>query len=589
MDQLIVFAVLLLALGLFAWGRIRHDLVALISLMILVLTGIVKAGEAFIGFGHAAVITVASVLVIGKALEFSGLTEWLGKGVMRIGNNPYLQVFALSALTAGASAFMNNVGALAIMMPIALHLSRKTGYSPSFILMPIAFASLLGGMTTLIGTPPNIIVSAFREEATGRTFAMFDYAPVGIVIAFAGVVFISLAAFKLLPHRKSQKSGADLFDINDYITEVVVAPNSKLIGKGVSDWGKISQTKVQILGLIRANRRIHAPDPEETLLEGDILILETDADELKAVMDNTGVALIGDKKVPDHPQGAGNIAVVEAVVMAGSSLLGRSVSDIGLRRQHGLNLLAVARREQKIHRRLEHIIFQTGDVLLLQGREDGLHETIASLGCLPLAKRGLRLGYRAKIPAALGIFGAAIAAVVAGLLPVEVAFTLAAMTMVLTGILPLKEVYTSIDWPVVVLLGAMIPVGTALETTGGAQRIADAVLQLANHIPSWGILTIVLVLTMCLSDVINNAATVVLMAPITIGVAKGLGLSVDPFLIAVAIGGSSAFLTPIGHQSNTLVMGPGGYKFTDYWRLGLPLEILIVLIGIPLILMLWPL
>ncbi|HRJ16956.1 MAG TPA: SLC13 family permease, partial [Saprospiraceae bacterium] len=322
---------------------------------------------------------------------------------------------------------------------------------------------------------------------------------------------------------------------------------------------------------------------------GDILILETDADELKAVMDNTGVALIGDKKVPDLSQGAGNIAVVEAVVMAGSSLLGRSVSDIGLRRQHGLNLLAVARREQKIHRRLDRIIFQTGDVLLLQGREDGLHETIASLGCLPLAKRGLRLGYRAKIPAALGIFGAAIAAVVAGLLPVEVAFTLAAMTMVLAGILPIKEVYTSIDWPVVVLLGAMIPVGTALETTGGAQRIADAVLQLANHIPSWGILTIVLVLTMCLSDVINNAATVVLMAPITIGVAKGLGLSVDPFLIAVAIGGSSAFLTPIGHQSNTLVMGPGGYKFTDYWRLGLPLEILIVLIGIPLILMLWPL
>ena len=589
MYQLIVFGVLLLALGLFVWGRIRHDFVALISLMLLVLAGIVNGSDAFAGFGHPAVITVAAVLVIGKALEYSGLVELLGKWVMRIGNNPYLQVFVLSALVAGASAFMNNIGALAIMMPIAMHMARKSGNPPSFILMPIAFASLLGGMTTLIGTPPNIIISAFRAEEMGRPFGMFDFAPVGIVLALVGILFISLASSKLLPKRSSQKSGADLFDISDYITEVVVAPNSKIIGKSIAGWSKISQTKVQILGLIRANRRIHAPDPEETLFEGDILILETDADELKTVMGNTGVTLIGDKQSPDDPEGAKNIAFAEAVVMAGSMLLGRSVADIGLRRQYGLNLLAVARKEQKIHRRLDRIIFQTGDVLLLQGREQGLHETIASLGCLPLAKRELRLGYRTKIPMALGIFGAAIAVVVAGLLPVEVAFTIAAVVMVLAGILPLKDVYTSIDWPVIVLLGAMIPVGTALETTGGAQRIAAVVLYLAKHIPPWVILTIVLVVTMFLSDIINNAATVVLMGPIAVGVAKGMGLSVDPFLMAVAIGGSSAFLTPIGHQSNTLVMGPGGYKFTDYWRLGLPLEVLIVVIGIPLILMVWPL
>jgi di/tricarboxylate transporter len=589
MDHHIVFGTLILVLVLFAWGRIRHDLVALIALCILVIAGTIDPENAFKGFGHPAVITVAAVLVIGKALEFSGVVDLLGKWVMKLGKNLLLQIFALSVLVAVASAFMNNVGALAIMMPVAIHMARKSGNPPSYILMPIAFASLLGGMTTLIGTPPNIIIATFRGDELGEPFGMFAFSPVGIVVAIVGIAFITLAGWRLIPERAAQKSDKELFDIDDYITEVEVVKDSKIKGKRISEIANASKAEVQILGLVRNKKRIHAPDPEETFQLKDIIIIETDADELKTFIKDTGLKLTGGKKFRKDAEGSDKIAISEAIVMSDSSLIGNTAASLRMRSRFGINLLAVARRERKIRRRLDHVIFQTGDVLLLQGREHILHDAITSIGCLPLARRGLRLGYKTKVPLALGVFAVAIALVVAGLLPVQIAFTIAAIAMILTRILPLKELYKSIDWPVIILLGAMIPVGTALETSGGAERIAGVVLDLGNSMPPWAILAIILVVTMFLSDIINNAATVVLMAPVAIGVANGLGFSIDPFLMAVAVGGSCAFLTPIGHQSNTLVMGPGGYKFTDYWRMGLPLEVIIVAIGVPLIMWVWPL
>ncbi|TVQ07299.1 MAG: SLC13 family permease [Bacteroidetes bacterium] len=589
MDHHIVFGVLILALVLFGWGRIRHDFVALISLSVLLIFGIIEPDKAFNGFGHPAVITVAAVLVIGKALEFSGVVDLLGKWVMKLGDNLMLQIFALSVIVAIASAFMNNVGALAIMMPIAIHLARKSGNAPSLILMPIAFASLLGGMTTLIGTPPNIIIATFRGDELGEPFGMFAFAPVGVVIAIAGIAFITLIGWRLLPKRAAKKSDAELFDIDDYITEVLVTDESKVKDVSIEELAEMSKADFQILGLVRSGKRIHAPDADEILLSKDILIIETDTEGLKTFIDDTGVELVGGKKIRKDAVGSDKIAVNEAIVMADSPLLGQTAASLRMRSRYGINLLAVARRQHQIRRRLDHVVFQAGDVLLLQGREHLISDTITSMGCLPLARRGLRLGYKTKIPLALGVFFVAIALVVGGILPVQVAFTMAAIVMVLTGVLPIKEFYRSIDWPVIVLLGAMIPVGIALETSGGAELIAQTVAELGKELQPWALITIILVFTMFLSDIINNAATVVLMAPIAISVAKGLGYSVDPFLMAVAIGGSCAFLTPIGHQSNTLVMGPGGYKFTDYWRMGLPLEIIIVVIGVPLIMWVWPL
>lgn len=589
MEQLIVFGTLVVVMLLFAWGRLRHDVVAMMALFILVLTGVVDAVAAFSGFGHPAVITVAAVLIIGKGLEYSGVVDLLATKVTRIGSNLILQIGALCMLVAVASAFMNNVGALAIFMPVAIYMARANGHAPSLYLMPLAFASLLGGMTTLIGTPPNIIIAIFRQEQGLAGFGMLDFAPVGILIALAGLVFITFIGWRLLPERKTKNDRSELFDIDDYITEVVLGPESKLVGSTIQDLPTISKAEVQVLGIVRKHRRIHAPEPEEELLEGDIIILETDTDELSTFLQDTEATLVGDRKLRREAAGSDQITIMEAVVLADSPLIGKTASSLKMRSRYRTNLLALARKEQKIHRRLDHAIFRTGDVLLLQGRDQDMAATISQIGCLPLARRDLRLDYRTKIPLALSLFGAAILTVIAGLLPVDVAFSLCALVMVLAGSLPLKNVYTSVDWPVIILLAAMIPVGVALETSGGAATMAGLVLWSSNMLPPWAVLAIILVLTMFISDIINNAATVVLMAPIAIHIARDLGHSIDPYLMAVAIGGSSAFLTPIGHQSNTLVMGPGGYKFTDYWRMGLPLELIIVLVGVPAILHFWPL
>ena len=586
-EQHFVFGTLTAVLILFVWGRVRHDIVALLALFTLVVLGIVDPGEAFAGFGHPAVITVAAVLVIGKALEFSGLIDLLGKHVMKVGDSLMVRITTLSVLVAVASAFMNNVGALAIMMPIAIHMARQSGHPVSYYLMPLSFSSLLGGMCTLIGTPPNIIIAEIRAAEAGTAFGLFDYSPVGSVLMVAGVTFVSLLGWRLLPKRETGKGGSELFDIDDYITEVVVEEGAKAEDLTVQELENLSKAEVQLLGLVRSGQRQHAPYPEERVRRGDVLILETDAEDLKTFLNDTGTRLLGDEDLEPGKEGNSKIAVQEAVVMADSSLVGRTASNLRMRRRYGVNLLAVARKEQRIHRRLDHVIFSNGDVLLLQGHEDTLADTIHALGCLPLAKRDLRIGYKTTIPLALAIFGTAIALVVGGLLPVQVAFMIGAIAMVLSGVLPMKHLYTSIDWPVIVLLGAMLPVGAALESTGGAGQVARLLHALAADLPLWAVLGILMVTTMLLSDIINNAATAVLMAPIALGVAHGLELPSDPFLMTVAVGASSAFLTPIGHQSNTLVMAPGGYRFSDYWRMGLPMDIIIVALGVPMILWFW--
>lgn len=588
MEQTIVFLTLLLALILFAWGRIRYDLVSLLALFTLVLFGIVPSDRAFSGFAHPAVITVAAVLLISGGLRNSGLVDLVARWLSRVGDQLLVQISVLSLIIALASAFMNNIGALAILMPVALHMARKSGNSPSFVLMPIAFASILGGMMTLIGTPPNIIIATFRAEAAGTAFGMFDFAPVGLLVAASGLIFVSLIGWRLLPERQSQDSSADLFEIENYITEVEVTEDSKLRGKRFGEIEEFADREIMALGLVRNEVRHHAPPRSEILRLKDILILEADTDALKTFIDETGVKLVGDKQLRKEAEGAEDIETIEAVVMADSPLIGRTAASLRMRRRFGINLLAVARRGQRIQRRLDEVRFQVGDLLLLQGRSINIHDAISTMHCLPLAERELNIGKPRQVIAALIIFVAAIVSVVFGFMPVQIAFSIAAVAMIVSNILPTKDLYQAIDWPVIVLLGAMIPVGEAFESSGGADMITSQMLALAAGFPIWVLLGCLMVVTMFLSDLINNAATVVLMAPIGIRIAEQLSVSIDPFLMAVAVGGSCAFLTPIGHQSNTLVMGPGGYRFSDYWKMGLPLEILIVAVGIPLILFFWP-
>lgn len=583
-----VFASLGVALILFIWGKPRYDIVALLVLIFLTAWGIIPKEEAFVGFGHAAVITVAAVLVVSKALENSGLVNIIVSVMDKLGKNTMLQVGALCTVVAIASGFMNNIGALAIMMPVAIQLARKNNYSPSYILMPIAFASLLGGMNTLIGTPPNIIISAFRSDLVGTPFKMFDFSPVGVILTLIGVVFISLIGWRFIPKRQAAATSDDFFSIDNYITEISIPKGSKLVDQKVNDINTNKEHDIKVLGMVRFKQRIHAPRPNLLLRQDDILILEGDTEDLTKFLEESGAELVGDEALYKDAEGYNDIELMEGIVQEYSPLIGETAVSLGMRSRFAVNLLAISRSSKTFRQRIDHVPFQAGDVLLLQGISTDMPDIFQTLGCLPLAKRSLTIGKPRRTIFALSIFILSILAVVFELLPVAIAFTLASILMVSARILPLKSVYQNIDWPVIVLLAAMIPVGLAFETSGAAQTITVQILNFGAGFPVWALVGTLLLVTMLLSAVINNAATVVLMAPIAISIAGSMDASADPFLMAIAVGASAAFLTPIGHQSNTLVMSPGGYRFGDYWKLGLPLTIIILAIGTPLILLFWP-
>lgn len=588
-DQTIVFATLISALILFIWGKWRFDIVALLALIIVTLTGVISVERAFAGFGHPAVITVAAVLVISRSIFNSGLAEIISKWFEKLGRNVFLQVVVLTGSVTLLSGFMNNIGALALLLPVALQVARKTGTSPSVLLMPLAFGSLLGGLMTMIGTPPNIIVAMYRAEAVGEPFRMFDFTPVGAGVAAAGVLFIALIGWRFLPYRKGQTSSEDLFHIEDYITEVRIQTESPLIGRQIRGMRFPAGVDVNIIGIVRNGRKLVARAGYEKLRKGDKLIVEADSDNLKSFIDWGKLKLAASKTIDREKLGTDEITVMEAVVMEGSPMIRNTAIDLNLRNRFGINLLAISRKGERIIERLGKIKFAPGDVLLLNGPIDTIHQILKELRCLPLAERKLRIGAERRVLKAGLIFGSAILAAAVGLLSVQLAFVIAAVVMVLVNFISVRELYESIDWPIIILLGAMIPVGQALEISGGAETLASQLLHVSGHMTPVATIVILLVATMFLSDIINNAAAAVLMSPIAINLATSMNASADPFLMCVAVGASCAFLTPIGHQSNTLVMGPGGYHFGDYWRMGLPLEVIILLVGVPLILFFWPL
>lgn len=612
-NQIIIFSVLGCALALFVWNRIRFDLVALLALLAVAIAGIVPSEQLFAGFGHPAVITVAAVLVISQGLVNGGVVDRLARVLGKVGHRPTLQVLMLTSVVALCSGFINNVGALALLMPVAVWMSREAGRSPSLLLMPLAFGSLLGGTMTLIGTPPNIIIASYREAGS---FGMFDFAPVGLAITLAGIAFITLVGWRLTPRRGEADEGGKLFSVGDYVTELRVPEDSDHAGATLHNLltGADAEDDVVVLALIRDGKRTLAPTTFSVLRGGDLLLVEAGTDALQEFLDQTDLALANvegaesdDDKDKDKPkdknkgkaggQGGdkdrelalaeGDVRLVEVVIAPESGLIGQTANRLNLREHRGLNVVAVARQGQRLEKRLGDIRFQAGDILLVQGHEESLTGTLKALGCLPLAERGLRFGEDRSGLVSGGLFLAAIALIVSGWLSPPVALVACAVVMVLTGVLSHQEAYRAIDWPVIVLLAAMIPVGQALESTGAAGLIASWMLALGSDSAPWQVVAVILVGTLLLSNIVNNAAAAILTAPIALSLASQLGLASDALLMAVAIGASCAFLTPVGHQSNALVMEPGGYRFGDYWRLGLPLSVIVTLVAVPMILLVW--
>ncbi len=582
-----IFGLIILMLVFFVWGKWRYDIVSLVTLIVASLTGLVPMDAVFEGFGHPAVITVAAVLVVSKGLMNAGVVDFMARYLLRLGDNIIVQMTSLVLAVTISSAFMNNIGALALMMPVAIKMARKNNKSPSIFLMPLAFGSLLGGMTTLVGTPPNIIISTFRADYTGEAFKMFDFLPVGGAVALAGVTFILLIGWRLIPKRTGGKSEEDLFEIKDYITELKVPEESKYAGKTVHELEESVEGELKIVSVIRKDKNYAAPSLRLSLEEGDSLIVEATAGKIQEILDATDLKLADNDKLSQEDIKTDDVEIMEAVVMTNAFIIGRTAKAMRIRSRYGINILGVAREGVRINKSPDSIKFIVGDILLLQGPPDTLSEMITQWGCLPLAGRGISLGKPRRLVPGVLVFATALVLTALGIIPVQVSFMMAAVAMVLGNFISVKEMYESIDWSIIVLLGSIIPVSRALETTGGAQLIAGSVLSLADRLPIWAMVLAVLVISMTLSDIVNNAAAVLIMAPIAIEIAGGLSASPDAFLMSVAIGASCSFLTPIGHQSNTLVMSPGGYKFGDYWKMGLPLEIIVVVVAVPLIMFIW--
>ncbi|WP_323781767.1 SLC13 family permease [Leisingera sp.] len=588
-DQAVLFSLFAAVFALLLWGRYRYDLVAFAALMAGVVLGVVPASGAFAGFGHPATLVVALVLIVSAGLVRSGAVFLITRTLVDSARGLGGHIALMGGVGAVLSAFMNNVAALALLMPVDIQTARKAGRAPGLSLMPLSFATILGGMATLIGTPPNIIIAAIREERLGEPFRMFDFAPVGGVAALAGLAFVALAGWRLIPARENA-AGASEAQLAPYIAELTVGEDSEVAGKRLGELEEEAEkADVAILGLIRDGKRRYGRSVAAVLREGDTLVIEAEPEAL----DEFRSALkldFADAARQDKLTAAGEgLELVELVVPESARIRGRSAQSIGLSWRQSAVLLGVARQGRRITRHIRQTDIEAGDILLLLCPRGRVSDVAEWLGCLPLAQRGLAVTANDKTWAAIGLFAAAVLAASVGLIYLPVALGLVAIGYVLFKILPVAEIYDHVEWPVVVLLGSMIPLGAALDSSGGTALIANALTSLTEGLPAWAVLTVLMVVTMTLSDVLNNTATAIVAAPVGIQMAESLGVSPDPFLMAVAVAASAAFLTPIGHKNNTLVLGPGGYHFGDYWRMGLPLEVLVIAVSIPAILVFWPL
>ncbi|MFG6582275.1 SLC13 family permease [Sulfitobacter sp. 1A12779] len=587
-DQIILFTLFGAVFGLLLWGRFRYDIVAFGALMLGVVLGVVPTENAFDGFGHPATLIVALVLVVSAGLVRSGAVMLITRTLVDSSRSLGAHITMMGAVGGVLSAFMNNVAALALLMPVDIQTARKAGRAPGLSLMPLSFATILGGMATLIGTPPNIIIASIRQESLGAPFKMFDFAPVGGLAAIAGLIFVALIGWRLIPAREDAMIEAE--DIAQYIAELTVPEGNKQIGKRLAELQEEAhRADVAILGLMRDGKRRYGTARNVVLQAGDAIVLEATPDALDEFRSTLNLAL-ADRDREDLLLADGDgVEIVEVVVTDGSRLNGRTAQAVGLSWRQRTVLLGLSRQGRKITSQLRTTELKPGDILLLLVPRDTVAHVTDWLGVLPLADRGLAVTQDSKTWLAIAMFTGAVAAASFGLIYLPIALGIVVVGYVLAKIVPLSELYTHIEWPVIVLLGSMIPLGAALETSGGTELIAGALVGLTEGLPAWVVLTVLMVVTMSLSDVLNNTATTIVAAPVGIQMAQSLGVSPDPFLMAVAVAASSAFLTPIGHKNNTLILGPGGYSFGDYWRMGLPLEIIVVAVSIPAILFFWPL
>lgn len=588
-DLTQIFVLLGLVFGLLVWGRIRYDLVAFGALIIAAALGLVPAHDVFSGFGHSAVAIIALVLIVSRGLSSSGAVELIASKLIDPDRPLPLHIAVVAALAAGLSAIINNVAALALLMPLDIEAAKKAKRAAGKTLMPLSFATILGGMITLIGTPPNIVISEYRQSALGAPFGMFDFAPVGLAVAISGIAFVSLFGWRLLPKRTSLMDIEKEVTNGRYVAELRIGEQAIDDGMVVEDlYPKANAVDVHILGLVRRGKRIRGLARQEEMRVGDFLVVEGDPKSIEAFMGQAGLEFAGSEK---HEGGvvSPGLTLSEAIVPDGSRIDGRTSRSLKLLSRHSVTLLGVARNGKSFQDRVRLLPIRAGDVLLLLGTPSRVAAATEWLGVLPIEGRQTEVVQRSKAGLSIGVFMLAVALAVFGVIPLSVALGGAVITYVALGLVNAREVYTSVEWKVIVLLASLIPLAEAFEHFGGAELIAGEIVALTSGYPAWVSLVALMIVTMTLSDFLNNVATTLIAAPISMSIAAATGTNPDTYLMTVAVAASCAFLTPIGHKNNTIIMGPGGYRFGDYWRIGLPLEIIVICVAVPTILVVWPL
>ena len=584
-DQIVLFGILVVLFGLLVWGRFRYDLVAFVALLVTVMAGLIAPEDAFHGFGHPAVVIIALVLIVSRGLMNSGAVEMIARFVTSPDRALPVHIGIMAVAGAVLSAIINNVAALALLMSLDMDAARKAKRAVSLTLMPLSFGTILGGMITLIGTPPNIVIAQYRQDVLGAPYSMFDFAPVGIAVATAGIAYVAFIGWRLIPKRADAMSLEG--DAGLYVAEARVKEGSKSIGMSVGELYPVAdENDVSILGLARQGKRLPGFSQTREIREGDFLVLEGDPKQIEAFMGAADLDAIGTE---EHGGLMGkSLSLVEAIVPEEASVVGRTMLGLRLIQRHGVALLGLSRQGRRFRERVSRLPIKAGDLLLLIGPDKNIAAASQWLGVLPLENRRLEVLQRTKAFLAISIFAAAIALSVMGVTSLAISLGLCVVAYLLLGIISGRDFYALIEWKVIVLLACLIPVAGALEETGGSELIAGLIVSLTSDLPAWGVLMVLMIITMTLSDFLNNVATALIAAPIGVSVASSIGASPDPFLMGVAVAASCAFLTPIGHKNNTIIMGPGNYRFGDYWRMGLMLEVIVIVVAVPMIALVWP-
>lgn len=588
-DIALVLMVMVAAMALFAWGRLSVDLVALIIMTILLLLGLVTPEQGIAGFSNTATVTVGAMFILSAGLYRSGAVNFAGAMLTRLGRSSIWIALVLIMIGIGAiSAFMNNTAAVAIFLPIVVGASRALNVNPARLLLPLSFASMFGGVCTLIGTSTNILVSSIAEQHGQPAFAMFEMSRLGLIFFGAGMLYMLLVGIRLIPDRRTPAELGEQYGMAEYLLEVVVGPEAKSVGHPIGGSPLLKEVEVDVLDLIRGEDRIPFPPAALVIQAGDILRLRANVAEITALQERQGITIRPRARWAIRNLQDGPTRQVEVILAPNSRLEGHTLREVRFAAVYGGMVLAIRQRGRLMHEDLENTRLLAGDALLVEVPHDGVDRLRQARDFVLVTDLEVPVWRRRKIVPAIGIIATVVALATLGILPIMIGAITGCILMVLTRCLSLDEAYEAIDWKVIFLLAGILTLGRAMENTGTASYLADLLVRAAGGLGPVALVAVFYLLTSVLTEAMSNNATAVLLVPVALATADSLGLDARPLLMAVAFAASASFMTPMGYQTNMMIFSAGGFRFMDFVKVGGPLNLMFWVLATVFIPIFWP-